>query len=116
MLFEPLLATKTTPVVGVTTMAEGTAPVPTLFPLALSEPLPRSTVKAETVVFDCAVTNKSPAPPLVKAELLPPHAIKHSSKTGSITRCRKRNFIPIHSPCSRFKISHLPGKNLPCTE
>src|SRR5580692_10899631 len=99
-LLAPLLATNRASIVGATAMAEGTAPVPTLSPFALSSPFVRFTTKAEIVVLACAVTKRRPAPPLFTAELFPPHDIKHRIKTGSSTRCRKRNFIPILSPSS----------------
>src|SRR5579863_4310501 len=100
MLLAPLFATNKASIVGVMAMAEGTAPVPTLLPFALSWPFARFTTKAEMVVLDCAVTKRRPAPPLFTAELFPPQAIKQRSTTGKSTCCRKRNFIPILSPSS----------------
>src|ERR1700680_1016637 len=111
MLLEPLLATNTALIVGVTAMAEGTAPVPMLFPFALSAPVPRFTVKAETVVLPCAVTKRRPTPPVVTAELLLLQAIKQKSKTGSSRYRSKRNFIRILCPRSRFKISRVRAES-----
>src|SRR5580698_10866917 len=71
MLLAPLLATNTASIVGAMAIAEGTAPVPTLFPFALIWPFVRFSTKAEIVVLDCAVTKRRPAPPLFTAELFP---------------------------------------------
>ncbi len=69
---------------GMAIIAEGTVPLGTPVPTAVSSPVPRSMVKEETVEFPCVATKRAPVPePIV--ELDDEQPFKPSSKNADST-------------------------------
>src|SRR5438067_7860280 len=98
MLLVALLAMNNESPEGATIIAEGTLPVATPAPFAVSLPVARSMVYAETNESPCVATNRAPVPETV-VELLVLHALKPSSTTETSNPGRKRNLISILNPC-----------------
>jgi hypothetical protein len=97
MLLVALLAINSASPEGARSIAEGTLPVATPTPLVLSTPLDKSMVYAETNESPCVLTNRAPVLDEVDERLVL-HALK-PSKTGNSKPGRKRNLVPILSPC-----------------
>src|ERR1700722_6403200 len=100
-----LLATNNVFPDGIAIIAEGTAPLGTPVPTAVSSPVPRSMVKEEMVEFPWVATKRAPVPePTV--ELDDEQPFKPSSKNADTIDTnntsppgRKRNLVPILCPC-----------------
>src|SRR5712692_4858778 len=91
---ELLLATNSTVPEGARSMAEGTLPVATAAPFAVSRPVFRSMLYAQTDESPWVATNTAPVPE-EDDELLLLQALKPSSKTGTTIPARSRNLVPI---------------------
>ena len=107
-----LLATNSVLPEGARIIAEGTKgvlSVVTAVPLAVSAPVPKFTLKLETVPPNCGfvlpwvATKRAPVPDPV--ELLVEQPIKQSTANETSKAARKPNFIPILSPCVVLKLS-----------
>src|SRR6185312_1897788 len=94
MLLEPRLAMNSTVPEGARIMAEGTLPVATEPPLAVSRPVLRSILKDVTDESPWLATNTAPVPE-EDDELLLLQAFKPTSKTGTTIPARNRNLVPI---------------------
>src|ERR1700730_10257688 len=95
MLLEPLLAMNDTVPEGVRSMAEGTLPVGTEPPFAVSRPVLRSMLKDVTDESPWLATNTAPVPAEEDDELPLMQAFKPTSRTGTTIPARNRNLVPI---------------------
>src|ERR1700690_45358 len=94
MLLVPLLVTNSAVPEGARSMAEGTLPVGTSEPIAVSRPVLRSMLNDETDESPWVATNKPPVPE-EDDELPLLQALRQSRKTGTAIPASNRNLVPI---------------------